>query len=139
MGRKHLLLLVVVAAFIAAAVIGGGDSRPSSAVGTAAEQAIAQAKAEGQPVLISFRSDSCIPCQAMGLTLMEVKPRFAGRVAFVDVSLEPDTPDLALCQQYRVRVKPTTVFLGRDGQPVGEEIGALPAVAVAARLDELLR
>jgi len=104
--------------------------------GTAAEQAIAAARAEGRPALLSFRSNSCIPCKAMGDILAEIRPRYEGRIAFVDISLEPDTPDMELCETYQIRVKPTTILLAGDGTVLETRLGVWEAAELTVRLDQ---
>lgn len=145
MHRNHLPLLAVVLAFVAVLALKGGrdkaqdEAAPAapSRAGTPAEQAIAAARAEGRPALLSFRSSSCIPCKAMGDILAEIRPKYEGRVAFVDISLEPDTPDMALCEQYQIRVKPTTILLAGDGTVIETKLGVWEPAELAARLDQV--
>ena len=105
---------------------------------TKAEQALAAAKAARQPVLLSFRSSACIPCVAMDKIVAELRPKYAGRVAFVDVSLDEDSPDEALMERYAIRVKPTTFIVSGVGAVVETKLGVWPAEQIAARLDALL-
>ncbi|MBI5834669.1 MAG: hypothetical protein HZB16_20410 [Armatimonadetes bacterium] len=105
---------------------------------TAAEQALVAAKAARQPVLLSFRSASCIPCRAMDRIVTELRPKYAGRIAFVDVSLDEDSPDEALIARYDIRIKPTTFVVNGIGAVVETKIGVWPAEQLAARLDALL-
>lgn len=113
------------------------SSTPVATGDTANERALAQAKAEHKPVVLSFRSNSCRPCVAMGRVLGELKPKYGDRVAFVDVSLDDTTPDAKLIQQHEVRVKPTTVVLTKDGNLADTHIGLWPAAELSQRLDAL--
>lgn len=137
MSRNQVTLLVVLAALVAVVTLKGGRQAPDPAETTAAEQAIAVARAAGQPVLLSFRSDSCIPCRAMGDILSEVRPKYEGRVAFVDISLEPDTPDLNLITEHQIQVKPTTILLAADGTVLETKLGVWEPAELAARLDRI--
>ncbi len=101
-------------------------------------QALARAKAAGLPVVLSFRSSSCIPCQAMDRILADLRPRYAAGVVFVDISLDPDRIDWTLVERYGVRVKPTTFLLSPIGAVIEEKLGVWPPEALAARLDQLL-
>ena len=74
---------------------------------------------------------------APGEVLAQVRPKYQGRVAFVDVSLEPDTPDAALCEAYQIRVKPTTILLAGDGAVLETKLGVWEPAELAARLDQV--
>ncbi len=142
MSRNQVTLLVVFLALAAVVALKGGRRGPDPAeatatAGTAAEQAIAAARAAGQPVLLSFRSDSCIPCRAMGDILNEMRPKYQGRVAFVDVSLEPDTPDMNLITEHQIQVKPTTILMAADGTVLETKLGVWEPAELAARLDRI--
>ncbi len=150
MKRQPLILAAVLLAIVvlvalkqpprdqpAAADSAGAPAAPAAG-GTTAEQAIARARAAGQPVLLSFRSNSCIPCKAMGVVLAELRPKYEGRVAFIDVSLEPDTPDMNLILQHQIQAKPTTVVLASSGEVVESKMGVWEAPELAARLDGLV-
>jgi len=108
----------------------------AAASSTAAEQAIAAARAAGRPALLSFRSNSCSPCKAMGDILNDVRPKYEDRVAFVDISLEPDTPDMALCETYQIQVKPTTILLAGDGAVLETKLGVWEPAELSARLNQ---
>jgi thiol-disulfide isomerase/thioredoxin len=102
------------------------------------QQALARAKAAGQPVVLSFRSSSCIPCQEMDRILADLRPRYAGRAVFVDVSLDPERIDWSLIDRYAIRVKPTTFLLNARGGVVTEKLGVWTPEDLAAQLDKLL-
>lgn len=142
MSRNHLALVAVVLALVAVLAFKGGGPPPDEATamsqpaGTAAEQAIAAAQAAGRPALLSFRSNSCIPCKAMGDILAEIRPKYEGRIDFVDISLEPDTPDMALCERYQIQVKPTTILLAGDGTILETKLGVWEPAQLTARLDQ---
>lgn len=102
------------------------------------QEALARAKAAGLPVVLSFRSSSCIPCVAMDRILAELRPRFAERVVFVDVSLDPERLDWKLLDRYGIRVKPTTFLLNGRGGVVTERLGVWEPEALAAELEKLL-
>ncbi|MCC7493737.1 MAG: thioredoxin family protein [Fimbriimonadaceae bacterium] len=138
--RKTLVVALLVAAWAVTLALRPGAQRPAPAAdGTPAEQALRAARAAGQPVVLSFRSASCIPCQAMVDVAAELRQRYIGRAAIIDVSLDPDTPDAALVAQWGIHAKPTTVVLGPDGKLSQARIGVWPTAELVARLDAMLR
>ncbi len=72
----------------------------------------------------------------MGDILNDVRPKYEDRVAFVDISLEPDTPDMALCETYQIQVKPTTILLAGDGAVLETKLGVWEPAELSARLNQ---
>ncbi|MBN2840528.1 MAG: hypothetical protein JXP37_06215 [Coriobacteriia bacterium] len=64
-------------------------------------------------------------------------PEYEGRVAFVD-AVTSDPGSGAVTDRYAVRVIPTSVFIGADGQVAETVVGAFDAAEMRARLDALL-
>ena len=84
-----------------------------------------------QPVLVDFSARWCAPCRVMGVTLDALAAEHAGRVKVVKLDVE-DSPRTT--QQFGVRSMPTLLFF-KDGQVVGQLVGAVPR----ARVEELLQ
>lgn len=147
--KNALLTVAIGAAFIALLVMKPANQPTAEATGaesraavvstgpTSAEQLLAQAKAEQRPVMLSFRSQGCAPCEAMTAIVGELRPRHAAKVAIIDISLDHDSPDAALIGAYGIRVKPTTILLDTAGEPVETKIGVWPAEELEARLKTL--
>ena len=140
MRKTSLAALIVVAFVLLVAVRQAQRPAPTAptATTTPAEQVLARALADHQPAVISFRSATCIPCKAMAKIVSELRPRYNGRVAIVDVSLDDDSPDGRLIEKYQIRVKPTTVVLTRSGELADTHIGVWPADELSRRLDDLV-
>ena len=150
MDKKWLPALAIGVAFLAVIVVKqtprGGEpvnevALPESA-GTPAEQAVAAA--EGLPVFLCFRSGvtqpgHCVPCREMARITTELTPRYEGRVAFVDVSLDSDTVEQRLIEGHEIQVMPTNVLLDRDRNLVEKRIGVWPVDELTARLDDVSR
>jgi thioredoxin-like negative regulator of GroEL len=111
---------------------------PSTSKGTSkSEAAIAQAKAEGKPVLIKFGSGTCIPCKEIEGNINAVKPEYEGKVTFIIVDVY-DQKENNLTAQYGIKTIPTTFFLGKDGGIVNKQVGVLSPEQLKQQLDRLL-
>jgi thioredoxin-like negative regulator of GroEL len=88
---------------------------PSTQGGTSAsEAAIAQAKAEGKPVLLKFGSGKCIPCIQIEKNIDQIRPEYEGKAAIIIVDVY-DQSESNLVAKYGIQTIPTTYFLGKDG------------------------
>lgn len=82
------------------------------------------------PVLVDFWAEWCGPCKVIGPILSELATQNDGKftVAKINVDEEPE-----LTQQYGIMSIPTMKFF-KDGQIVGEIVGAAPKPAIEAEL-----
>jgi thioredoxin-like negative regulator of GroEL len=101
------------------------------------EAALAQAKAEGKPVLIKFGSGTCIPCKQIEENINTIKPEYEGKVAFIIVDVY-DQSENNLTTRYGIKTIPTTFFLGKDGSIVKSQVGVLTPEQLKQQLDALL-
>jgi thioredoxin-like negative regulator of GroEL len=104
---------------------------------SAAEKALAEAKAASMPVLLNFHSTKCIPCIEIEKVIKEVEPEYAGRAAFIVVDVY-DASEQDLCNQYGIQTIPTTVFLDANGQIVKVYTGVIDADSMRGILDGLI-
>lgn len=126
-----------------AAVVGTTASGPPLAVATplaagtisSPEAQLDRLLAEGQPVLAFFHSMTCTPCIQMDEIVKEVYPEYRDRVGLVDVNVY-DKGNQNLLRRANLRVIPTLIFIGRNGEGRGYT-GVMPADALREQLEAL--
>jgi thioredoxin 1 len=86
-----------------------------------------------KPALVDFWAEWCGPCRAVAPIMKELAARYDGRVtvAKVDVDANPATAG-----RYGIRSIPT-VLAFRDGQVVGQLVGARPRADFEAFVEKL--
>ena len=86
------------------------------------------------PVLVDFYSPTCGPCKMLAPVLDQLAKRHFKRLLLAKV----DTSRNQRCaMQYRIRGVPTLIFF-RNGRPVHQMVGALPAHELDQQLETLL-
>jgi thioredoxin 1 len=82
------------------------------------------------PVLLDFTAVWCPPCRTIAPHLAALAREYEGRVRFGKVDVEENP---ALTARYDVRNMPTLLLL-KDGQVVGQLVGAVPRTRIEALL-----
>ncbi len=116
---------------MAAAVVAGAAGCTAGAVQDPPPRPPAAATAARPlPRLVDLGSVGCIPCKAMAPILDGLKAEYAGRmeVEFIDVWKDRDAADA-----YGVRMIPTQVFFGADGQELARHQGFMGKEEILAQ------
>lgn len=86
----------------------------------------AEVKNSPVPVLLDFWADWCMPCKMVAPILEEISESYDGKlkVGKVDVDAQGD-----LAMEYNVISIPTLVLM-KNGEVVGQRVGAAPRAAI---------
>lgn len=90
-------------------------------------------KAEGA-VLVDYWAEWCGPCKMIAPALDELADAYQGRAKIAKVNVDHNR---ALAAKYHVRSIPYLVVF-KDGEKVGEQIGAVGKAQLAGLLDKAL-
>jgi thioredoxin 1 len=92
------------------------------------EQEVLQA---GEPVLVDFWAEWCMPCKALAPTIDELATEYAGKVKVGKLDTDSNQ---SISAQYQISAIPT-VILFKDGEVVEKFVGLRSKRDLAASLD----
>lgn len=87
-----------------------------------------------KPAVVDFWATWCGPCRAIAPVLQEVAAEMADKVKIFKVDVD-QAPDLA--GQFGIRQIPTLLFI-KDGNIVGQTMGAMTKSALVEKINEML-
>lgn len=86
----------------------------------------------GRPIVADFTADWCPPCRALAPELDKLEANYGSDIDFVKIDVD-ENPQLT--QDLGVMGVPTVVHFSADGEELARSTGAMPAPALAARLN----
>ena len=98
------------------------------------EDELKKALQSGQPVLVDFGANSCVPCRQMRPILKEVGQEYSGKAGVLVIDVYKHE---GLAREYKVMLIPTLVFFDSKGKEVFRHVGALEKEKVIAKLKEI--
>lgn len=90
----------------------------------------------GEPMVLFFRSNSCVQCVKMAAVVEEVYPDFSDSVVLIDVDVY-DAGNRSLLQRAGIRAIPTLVFVDGGGGAQAH-VGVMEANTLREQLREMV-
>jgi thiol-disulfide isomerase/thioredoxin len=136
---RNFLIAMVAIALSVALVLGLRTETTTATLTQLGEQSIPLevALTNGKPSLVEFYANWCTVCQKMAPDIAALEKQYADKVNFVMLNVD-NTKWLPEMLRYRVDGIPHFVFLGKDGNSVGETIGDQPRTIMTSNIDALL-
>lgn len=86
------------------------------------------------PVLVDFYADWCNPCKMMAPVIAELAKEFEGKCKVGKCNVDEN---MAVAQKYRVASIPNFIIF-KDGQPIANFMGAMPADELRSQVEQAL-
>jgi thioredoxin 1 len=87
------------------------------------------------PVLVDFTASWCGPCRQIAPLVEQLAEEYQGKVKVTKLDID-DSPGTA--QKLGIRGVPT-LYVFKNGEVVGQQVGAVPKNAIAQMMDQALQ
>ena len=87
------------------------------------------------PVVVDFWASWCMPCRMIAPHLTALADKYKDKVKFGKLNVD-ENPNTA--RKYNIKSIPTILFF-KDGNKVGESIGAVPKEVLEERMKDCLK
>lgn len=87
------------------------------------------------PVVVDFWASWCMPCYIIAPHLAALADKYKDKVKFGKLNVD-ENPNIA--RKYNIKSIPTVLFF-KDGNKVGESIGAVPKEVLEERMKDCLK
>jgi len=98
------------------------------------EDELKKALQSGQPLLVDFGANSCVPCRELRPILKEVAQEHAGKAGILVIDVYKYQ---GLAREYKIMLLPTLVFFDSKGKEVFRHVGVLAKEQIVAKLKEI--
>jgi thioredoxin 1 len=98
------------------------------------EDELKKALQSGQPLLVDFGANSCVPCRELRPILKEVAQEHTGKAGILVIDVYKYQ---GLAREYKVMLLPTLVFFDSKGKEVFRHVGVLANEQIVAKLKEI--
>jgi thiol-disulfide isomerase/thioredoxin len=135
---RNFLIAMVAIALSVALFLGLKTETSTASLAELGKQSIPLDVAIGnsKPSIVEFYADWCTVCQKMAPDIAQFKQEYAGKVNFVMLNVD-NTKWLPEMLKYRVDGIPHFVFLGNNGETIGQAIGDQPRIIMGSNLQAL--
>ena len=98
------------------------------------EDELKKALQSGQPLLVDFGANSCVPCRELRPILKEVAQEHSGKAGILVIDVYKYQ---GLAREYKIMLLPTLVFFDSKGKEVFRHVGVLAKEQIVAKLKEI--
>jgi thioredoxin 1 len=98
------------------------------------EDELKKALQSGQPLLVDFGANSCVPCRQLRPILKEVAQEHTGKAGILVIDVYRYE---GLAREYKIMLLPTLVFFDSKGKEVFRHVGVLTKEQIVAKLKEI--